>query len=79
MSSDNDMLICSFKKCGITVPIDGLADSDINIAGLTITLWKVERTPFFVKYPLVSTPSSLFQSKYTCMELSVLYCASDGQ
>ena len=34
MSSDTDMIIRSFKKCGISVPIDGSADSDINIAGL---------------------------------------------
>ena len=27
------MSVCSFKKCGISVPIDGSEDSEINIIG----------------------------------------------
>ena len=29
-----DMVIRSFRKCGISVPIDGSSDDDINISSL---------------------------------------------
>ena len=28
------MIICSFKKCGITTNVDGLENSHVNILGL---------------------------------------------
>lgn len=34
LSAKKDMIIRSFKKCGISVPIDGSEDDDINIIGL---------------------------------------------
>ena len=33
ISTKTDMIIRSFRKCGISVPIDGSADEDINIQG----------------------------------------------
>ena len=34
VSANRDMVIRSFKKCGIAVPIDGSEDHEINIKGL---------------------------------------------
>ena len=34
VSANRDMVIRSFKKCGIAVPIDGSEDHQINIKGL---------------------------------------------
>ena len=35
ISSQKEMIIRSFRKCGISVPIDGSEDSAINIEGIT--------------------------------------------
>ena len=34
ISGDKEMIIRSFKKCGITIPIDGSKDNQIHIQGL---------------------------------------------
>lgn len=34
LSSKKDMVIRSFRKCGISLPIDGSKDEEINIDGL---------------------------------------------
>ena len=34
VSANVDMVICSFEKCGISVPIDGSEDNKINIANI---------------------------------------------
>ena len=34
VSSNVDLIFCSFRKCGISVAIDGSEDEDINVEGL---------------------------------------------
>ncbi|KAF8426747.1 hypothetical protein EV426DRAFT_641129 [Tirmania nivea] len=44
VSANRDMITRSFRKCGITVPIDGTADSEIHIEGIsnyTVPDWQL--------------------------------------
>ena len=34
VSANRDMVIRSFRKCGISLPIDGTLDSEINLEGI---------------------------------------------
>ena len=52
VSADKEMIISSFKKCGIGLAIDGSEDEEINIQGIDGYMWKtmmmssqMKRTP----------------------------------
>ena len=41
LSSNTDMIKRRFRKCGISVSIDGSTDDDINLKGLSVGLGKI--------------------------------------